>query len=130
MNELANFVYEHTLRGDCECGNCFDAPAETKQPEGHTVNMTFFKMAKRGEPDAEKFRELVKDIDVSNGPSYIHIGADIGDQGLALLTMGLGHLLGVWQVQGPDTIPALIDSPDELKKQMAGAGMIYVTKAP
>ena len=38
------------------------------------------------------------------GPSYIELGAWIGDQGLALALMGLGSALGIWGIITPQTL--------------------------
>lgn len=38
------------------------------------------------------------------GPSYIELGAWIGDQGLALCLMGLGEILGLWTVVTPRSL--------------------------
>ena len=131
MNKLGEYVINHTIRGACTCGKCCDAPEkpETKQPEGHTVNLTFFKVSAKG-GDKEEFLSLVQQeypqwLD-GKEHSYIEIGGDMGDQGIALLTIGLGHLLGVWKALSPDTtLPQL---PEDLKQQMAGMGMISLQK--
>ena len=113
------------------CGRCDAAlkyPSQ-HQPNGHTVNLTFFEVAKEG-GDAIQFLLLVKKeyptwLD-GKEHSYIEVGADMGDLGIALITIGLGHLLGVWSALSPDTVmPSL---PDALKMQMAGAGMVSLQK--
>lgn len=124
---LADYVLTHSVRGACTCGKCCDAPKnpEKKQPNGHTVNLTFFKVAAKG-GEKDEFLSLVKKEhpDWLDGKehNYLQIGADLGDQGIALMTIGLGHLLGAWKAISPDTVmPSL---PEDLKQQMAGQGMI------
>ena len=125
--QLVDYVLAHAEAGACTCGRCMDAPENPseKQPEGHTVNLTFFKVAAKG-GNKEEFLSLVKTehpewLD-GKEHSYLQIGFDMGDQGLALMTIGLGHLFGVWQALSPDTMmPSL---PSDLKQQMAGAGMV------
>lgn len=133
--KLWEYVQANAVRGACTCGKCIDAPPspEDKQPPdsvAHTVNMTFFKVARKESGDATEFVKLVEAefphwLD-GKEHSYLECGADIGDQGLALTAMGLGHVLGVWKVLGPDTIPSIMDMPDDLKKLMAGSGYITI----
>lgn len=124
---LVDYVLKYAVRGACTCGRCFDAPDDptTKQPAGHTVNLTFFKVAKRG-GDKEEFLDLVRKEhpDWLDGKehSYIQVGAEIGDQGIALMTIGFGHLLGAWKALSPDTIMPFEE--DDLKQRMAGMGMV------
>ena len=126
--KLQDYVIEHAEGGACTCGKCCDAPdtPEQKQPDGHTVNLTFFKVANHG-GDKDTFLSLVKSEypDWLDGKehNYLEVGAEMGDQGLALMTIGLGHLLGAWRALSPDTMfGSLI--PDDLKQQMAGSGMV------
>ena len=46
----------------------------------------------------------------------------MGDQGIGLMTIGLGHLLDVWKALSPDTI--MPSMPEDLKQQMAGRGLV------
>ncbi len=139
--DLYNFVTENTVRGDCQCGKCIDAPGnalgpdrESQQPDGHTADLIFFKVSAVGEPDAEELRRLIKDhkgdygeVDLFDGAEhgYMEIGAWIGDQGVAMMLMGLGSLLGLWRLLTPRTVlGALID--EDRVQQMAGMGMINI----
>lgn len=56
------------------------------------------------------------------GPSYIELGAWIGDQGLALALMGLGSALDIWGIITPQTLGI----EGEEAKQMMGMGFIMV----
>jgi hypothetical protein len=103
---LADYVLAHSIRGACTCGKCLDAPDDPKekQPHRHTVDLTFFKVAANG-GDKEEFLSLVKQeyphwLDGTEH-SYLQVGADMGDQGIALMTIGLGDLLGVWRALSP-----------------------------
>ena len=125
--KLIDYVITFAERGACTCGKCFDAPPnpEEKQPTGHTINLTFFELSAKG-GNKEEFLSLVNAeypewLD-GKEHSYINVGGELGDQEVALMTIGLGHLLGAWRALSPDTlIPSL---PSDLKKQMAGAGMV------
>jgi len=128
--KLADYVAVYALRGDCTCGKCIDAPvnAEQHQPDGHTVDLTFFKVAMKEGATTNDFRHFVEQefphwLDGVEH-NYLECGADIGDQGLALMAFGLGHLLGVWKVLSPATM--MPDLPNDLKQQMAGMGMVSI----
>lgn len=132
--KLANYVAEFAVRGVCMCGKCIDALSqpEDKQPNGHTIDLTFFKVAAKEEANAEYFLSLVKQefphwLDGVEH-SYLECGADIGDQGICLMAFGLGHLLGVWKCYCPETMMPFL--ADDLKKQMAGSGMITINAQP
>lgn len=40
-------------------------------------------------------------VSLGEGPSYLHLGADLGDQGFALRFMALGSVLGLWNIFSP-----------------------------
>jgi hypothetical protein len=129
---LADYVLAHTKRGACTCGKCFDAPynPEEKQPNGHTVNLTFFKVVAVG-GSKDEFLSLVQQeypkwLD-GKEHGYLEIGGDMGDQGIALMTIGLGDLLGVWKALTPDTITPFL--PEDLKLNMAGQGLVSLQYA-
>lgn len=137
MNMLIEYVRAHVERGACRCGKCFDAPAdpETEQSQGHTANMEFFEVSTRGEPDAETLRALIVesrqgafcDVDLFDGNehNYMELGGWIGDQGLALMLMGLGSLLGLWNLLTPTAIFGKhVDKEQAMK--LAGLGMVAI----
>lgn len=119
---LREYVNEHV--------RCFDAPKnpELHQPSGHTADLMFFKVALKGSATKETFLSKV----VAEYPhwldgkehGYLEIGANVGDQGLALMTMGMGKVLGVWDLLTPNLLGDLIDVAT--KKEMAGKGMITI----
>jgi len=124
--DLAEFVLKHAERGNCTCGRCIDAPANPKQPGGHTINLSFFKVAAKENPDKDEMLDLVKKEFPQwlNGAehSYLEVGGDMGDQGLAIMTIGLGHLLGIWECLCPETIMPFL--PPKMKQQMAERGLV------
>lgn len=131
--KLHEYVRHHVVRGACQCGRCIDAPSnpEQKQPDGHTADLVFFKIATRNSPSKDDFENLVKAefpqwLD-GNEHNYLEIGADIGDQGLGMMTMGLGSLLGTWTLLTPAMLPGLTE---DLIMQMAGMGAITVQVFP
>lgn len=132
MRDLLEFIQKHAVRGECMCGKCIDGG--TKQPEGHTADLIFFKVAAVNEPKAEELKQLVQinregefnGVNLFDGKEhgYIELGGWIGDQGMALVLMGLGNVLGLWKLLTPHTILGK-DCPEDLAMKMAGQG--YVT---
>lgn len=137
MQELQEYVEKYAVRGECCCGKCIDAveKPEDKQPAGHTADMVFFKVAAAEGADAVKLKELVTasvggshcDVDLFDGNEhgYMELGGWMGDQGAALMLMGLGTVLGLWELMTPVTILKLAAS-DPLAQKMAGAGYVTV----
>ena len=135
MTTLQEYVPAVTKRGACVCGRCVDGPASPRehQPNGHTSDMFFFKVAKTDDATSDTLRQLIEghqgvhnDCNPLDGKehNYIELGGWIGDQGLGLMLMGLGDLLGLWSIMHPGKLPGL---PKELQQQMAGAGMVSIT---
>lgn len=131
--KLVDYVIKHTERGACTCGKCIDAPSnpEALQPQGHTAELVFFKVAMRDNPARVEFERMVRAefplwLDGAEH-SYLETGADIGDQGLAMQAMGLGAMLGVWNLYTPCNMLGL-KSDDPLAKHAAGAGYITIKR--
>ena len=57
------------------------------------------------------------------GPSYITVGAVVGDQGIAFQLFALGKVLGLWSVITPASLG--ITGPEAA--QMAGSGFIMMS---
>jgi hypothetical protein len=133
ISDVIQFIRKYSERGTCRCGKCFDHPGVDKQPPGHTADLVFFNVCAKDNPDPQEFRKLIEnnkqgefcELDPWDGTEhgYIDVGGWIGDQGLALQFIGLGHLLGLWQIITPKMLPGL---PDDLIMQMAGAGMVSI----
>ena len=128
---LYEYVAKHAIRGACTCGKCIDAPdnPEESQPEGHTIDMAFFKVSTADYADAKTFRSLVEAeyphwLEDGKERSFIEVGREMGDQGIAIMTLALGDLLGVWEV----VTPAMLSVPHDLAIRMAGMGMLYLYK--
>jgi len=126
---LTDFVMANARRGACTCGKCLDSthnPEISLRTNVHVVNLTFFEVSKSAMATAEDFLKLVKSEHPNwlngNEHNYLEIGAAMGDQGLALMTIGLGHLLGVWKALSPDTVMPFLNK--EKKLEMAGAGIV------
>lgn len=135
--ELAEYVINHTDRGECQCGECIDK-GNRPDPTGHTADLIFFKVAATNNPSAEEFIQKTKshqgtfcEVDPFDGAEhgYMELGGWIGDQGLAMQYMGLGALLGVFDLITPKTVFGNDLEPDLVHK-MAGAGLISVFSKP
>jgi hypothetical protein len=126
--KLWQYVQEHTIRGACQCGHCYDAVEnpEKHQPEGHTVDMVFFEVAKSHNADKSTFVELVgaEFPHWLNGEeqTFLNMGADIGDQGTALMAMALGVLLGTFELHTPKSLGL----GDAKAMELAGMGLLGV----
>jgi hypothetical protein len=128
MTKLVDYILSHSERGSCQCGKCFDAPAEAIVPEGHTADVIFFQVSAKNNPDPEKLRELLDNDGaflLSGGHSYLEIGAWIGDQGAALQLMALGSLLGLWALNTPRSVFGTL-IPEEKVMELAGMGMVEI----
>jgi hypothetical protein len=133
---LPEFIRKHSARGECRCGKCFDR-GDAPDPEGHTADMIFFPVAAIESPSREEFERLIAghegefcQCDPLDGAeyNYMELGAWLGDQGLALCFMGLGTILGTFQLMTPKTMmPGALD--DNTITQMAGAGFVTVRRA-
>jgi hypothetical protein len=135
MNALADYVVRHTERGECKCGKCIDVGTKP-DPQGHTANMVFFKVAIKGEPSKDEFIRLTREhkgfyavVNPLDGQEhgFIELGGWIGDQGLAIQYMALGSLLGVFELLTPHNV-LHVPEGDPMAVQLAGAGLL-TTKA-
>jgi hypothetical protein len=106
--------------------------AQVTRDTAGAADVVFFGVVRKEGASAEKLAELIrahKDefcaVDLFDGKdhSYFEIGDWIGDQGLALILIGLGSLLGMWTLLSPksvfgDDLHSLIES------NMAGMGYV------
>jgi hypothetical protein len=60
---------------------------------------------------------------LAGGPSYIEVGAEIGDQGAAFQLFALGQVLGLWSVITPASMG--ITGPEA--RQLAGSGFVMMS---
>jgi hypothetical protein len=133
MSALSDYVFLHVKRGACQCGKCFDAPDKPAehQPTGHTADLVFFKVCAVAEPQAEELRRLIQAHHGEYGPvdpldgkehNYMELGGYIGDQGVALMLMGLGTLLGLWKLLSP----AMLGIDGQEAMNMAQMGLLSI----
>ena len=60
---------------------------------------------------------------LAGGPSYIEVGAVIGDQGAAFQLFALGKVLGLWSIIMPETLGIT----GEQAHKMAGSGFVMMS---
>lgn len=124
MKELIEYIQTHAQRGECQCGQCVDKLPDTPDPE-HSVNVHFFWVSPINNPQKEDLKRLLlanyPDLEgLGSGPSYLQMGGALGDQGLALMLIGLGKIVGLWEAITPASFG--ITGPEA--KQMAGSGFV------
>jgi hypothetical protein len=110
--------------------------SEAQADKQHTADVVFFKVCATNNANGDELRQLIKsishgaycDIDLFDGKEhgYQEIGGWIGDQGLALVLMGIGYVLGLWDLLTPRSIlpPSMLT--DELLMQMAAGGLVTI----
>lgn len=60
---------------------------------------------------------------LAQGPSYIEVGGEIGDQGAAFKLFALGKVLGLWSIITPETF----GFSGHEARMMAGRGYVMIT---
>lgn len=137
--DIIDFAMKYTKRDACKCGQCIDAGADAALTvDEHNADMVFFKVSKDSHdgkmPTKEEFLELLGehkgvfcDVNPLDGDEhgYMELGGFFGDQQQALLIMGLGKLLGVWELLTPkNMLKGLVD--DAAAMQLAQHGMVTI----
>ncbi|THK37663.1 hypothetical protein EHS39_13590 [Ensifer sp. MPMI2T] len=85
-------------------------PHASEAPPEHTVvNCTLLKVGvdrDKAESHRAELRQLIAPMEpiLKLGPSFITLGAEIGDQGAAFQLMALGHFLGFWRIVTPEDL--------------------------
>lgn len=130
-------LVEQAKRGDeLKAGGVLEVYAmphvNEARPEIEQVDVEFMVIGVDRKKAEEHRAELVSILDdwpkdaaspLSDGPSYISLGADIGDQGAAFQLMALGKVLKLWNVITPRSFGF---EGDEARK-LAGGGMILMS---
>lgn len=109
----------------------FAMPHESEiNPDIEKVDLEFLIIGVDKDKAEARKEELIRILDeypspeiLESGPSYITVGADIGDQGAAFQLFALGKVLGLWDI----ITPATLGVTGEQAQQMAGSGFIMIT---
>lgn len=126
---LMDFFTNYVQRDECKCGRCIDVGSKSDLTK-HTADMIFFNVCLKNDPSAQVLRKILANNDnlfkLFDGEehSYLEVGAWVGDQGLALMLMGAGSLLGLWTLMTPRTMLPGLD--DDIIMAMAGNGMVSI----
>ena len=102
-------VEERTESSGLHVTEVFAMPHESEAPAGiEKVDMVFLTIGV-DKAAAEKHRAELLEIlrtypRLKDGPSYIEVGAEIGDQGAAFQLFALGKVLGFWDVITPASL--------------------------
>ncbi len=101
-----------------------------KDPSCEMVDLVLLKVGVRAEIAEKHKASLIEFLRtypqperLAQGPSYIEVGAEIGDQGMALALFAVGHVLGLWKIITPMTMGVM----GEDARQMAGAGFVMIS---
>ena len=136
---LYDFITTHSDRTECRCGKCFDRTVgPDEEPTNHSVSVEFFTVSllnPEDPPSVEEFEAVLAGHTsdyVTTNPfpldaeqNYMTLGAFVGDQGVAMQMMALGHLLGMWKLLTPMLMFGDLMSEDE-RMQLAGRGMVSI----
>ncbi|MCA1404643.1 hypothetical protein I6F26_10425 [Ensifer sp. IC3342] len=85
-------------------------PRASEAPPEHTVvDCTLLKVGvhrEKAEAHRAELRRLIQPMEpiLNLGPSFITLGAEIGDQGAAFQLMALGQVLGFWRIVRPEDL--------------------------
>lgn len=110
-----------------------DVPVDVhgKPLKGETADVCFFHVALGPSAERETFLKLVNDeypgwLDGMQR-SFLQIGAEIGDDCIALQTMAMGKLLNVWDLTAPTRASDLGYFVKQLK-EISQRGLISIQK--
>ncbi len=121
---------EERQAGPIEVIEVYNMPHESEASGLEKVDVHFVMIGvdkAKAETHRDNLIEILREYPflerLAAGPSYIEVGAEIGDQGAAFQLFALGQVLGLWQVITPETL----GFSGEQAQQMAGRGYIMIS---
>jgi len=124
-------IVEKRTSGNIEVTEIYMMPHVSKASNSlEKIDMEFITIGVNREI-AEKNRQAFIEIcesyprpdRLAAGPSYIEVGAEVGDQGLAFQMFAIGEVLGLWKV----ITPARLGIIGAESRQLAGSGFIMIS---
>lgn len=120
LRELLDVI---AVRGECTCGQC-------KNGE-HTADLVFMKVSIDKWSSNAQFRKLVSveypKLLNSKVKSLREVTEIVGDQEFALIMMGVGKLLGIWELKTPDDLVTKSQRLDQKQRvQLAQSGHLTI----
>jgi hypothetical protein len=130
MKHLIDYISDYTVVDERDATNGFRQTGRI--PPG--ADLVLCRVWAESGADAERLREMVRankegefvNVDLFDGEehSYLELGAWIGDQRTALRLMGLGALLGLWELLTPFTVVGDMDREKAIR--MARLGIVGI----
>lgn len=123
-------VVEDEVRDGLNVRSIYAMPHESEaKPEIEKVDCEFLTIgvdkaaAERHKAELIEILKTYPNDGLAGGPSYISVGAEIGDQGAAFQLFALGQVLGLWKV----ITPKMFGVTGEQSRQMAGNGFVMIS---
>jgi hypothetical protein len=121
----------HTVVGPLAVTTIDNMPHESEaMPSLELVDMEMLTIGVDKDEAAKLKPELITILDtypkperLAAGPSYIEVGAEIGDQGAAFQLFALGQVLGLWKV----ITPKVLGFEGAEAREFAGRGLIMIS---
>lgn len=123
---------EHEQIGNVDVTHVYEMPHESEAlPTVEKVDCALLVIGVDRTRAEQHRSELIALLDaypeperLTGGPSYIEVGAAIGDQGAAFQLFALGQVLGLWTVITPRTLGF---DDDASVREMAGRGLVMIS---
>jgi hypothetical protein len=108
---------------DCLAKNENDPDAELIQFLQIKVSLSKTKIAEHQEEIQEWLDNYPDPERLAGGPSYIELGAHIGDQGMAFVLMAIGKHFGWWDIMTGESLGLSLEEA----QRMAGLGFLMIS---
>ena len=137
---LPEYLEEYANLEPCECKKCKDRNHALPDNTGHTADVLFHQISANKGAYKHTLAKLIREYadqfklcDPLDGERHDHHELEkwLGTHDMALKLMGLGAVLGLFNLTTPRTIlPAKHNVPLKLAKIMSEKGFLYITALP